>query len=335
MQIQSVQRPSKEDTAINVCDELLQSLRVSMQILFDKFDVPRLTQIARLVENMEGSLFCTGIGKSGVIAQKNAMTLSSYGIKSFYLSAQDALHGNIGVVSKGDLVIMLSKSGETQELLDLCPALRSKQSTIIAVVSNDSCRLAKASSHTFVLPELRELCPFDMAPTTSTLSQLIFGDLLAMTLMRLKKVVLDDFIQNHPAGRIGRRQILRVRDIMVPFEKMPVCFPSQTLCEILVELSNKQCGCICVLGPQEELLGIFTDGDLRRALQKFGPTAMAQPMHALMTLNPRTISPQELAYDAMRLMEEDQKRPITVLPVTEASACVGLIRMHDILQSGL
>ncbi len=335
MHICNLQRVSQEDSAVNVCDELLQMLRLNMQTLFDKLDVPRLVEVVHLVENMKGSLFCTGIGKSGVIAQKIAMTLSSCGIKSFYLSAQDALHGDIGVVTDGDVVIMLSKSGETQELLDLCPALRNKQSTTVAVVSNDSCRLAKACTFAFVLPELKELCPYDIAPTTSTVSQLIFGDLLAMTLMRIKKVALDEFIQNHPAGRIGRRQLIRVRDIMVPFEKMPVCFPSQTLCEILVELSNKQCGCICVLGPQDELLGIFTDGDLRRALQKFGPVAMAQPMHALMTLNPKTISSQALAYEAMRMMEEDQKHPVTVLPVVEVDACVGLIRMHDILQSGL
>jgi arabinose-5-phosphate isomerase len=284
---------------------------------------------------MKGSLFCTGIGKSGVIAQKIAMTLSSCGLKAFYLSAQDALHGDIGVVTEGDIVIMLSKSGETQELLDLCPALRNKQSITIAVVTNSSCRLAKTCSITFELPELRELCPFDIAPTTSTISQLVFGDLLAMTLMRLKKVALNEFIQNHPAGRIGRRQLLKVKDVMVPLEKMPLCPPSQTLCEILVELSNKQCGCMCVLGPQGELLGIFTDGDLRRALQKFGPIAMSQPMHALMTLKPKTISSEELAYEAMRNMEEDQKHPVTVLPVVEGGVCVGLLRMHDILQSGL
>jgi arabinose-5-phosphate isomerase len=335
MQVTTPQTASQEDTAIAVCDELLQTLRMSMQILFDTLDVPQLVQVVRLVENMKGSLFCTGIGKSGVIAQKIAMTLSSCGIKAFYLSAQDALHGDIGVVTGGDIVILLSKSGETQELLDLCPALRNKQSITIAVVTNDSCRLAKACSMAFVLPELKELCPYDIAPTTSTIAQLAFGDLLAMTIMRLKKVALDEFVQNHPAGRIGRRQLLKVRDIMVPSEKMPFCSPSHTLCEILVELSNKQCGCICVLGQKRELLGIFTDGDLRRALQKFGPLAMSQPMHGLMTLKPKTISPGELAYEAMHMMEEDQKHPVTVLPVVHADACVGLIRMHDILQSGL
>jgi arabinose-5-phosphate isomerase len=156
-----------------------------------------------------------------------------------------------------------------------------------------------------------------------------------MVLMRLKGVSLSEFIQNHPAGRIGRRQLVKVRDLMVSGKEMPLCSSFDTLGDILVELSNKQCGCICVIDESSQLLGIFTDGDLRRTLQKLGPAALGAAMGSLMTKAPRTISSDMLAYDAMRMMEADQKHPITVLAVVEGGRCIGLIKMHDILQSGI
>jgi arabinose-5-phosphate isomerase len=314
---------------------LLQDFHASTDLLFRQFDTDQFCCILNATVRSQGVLFFTGVGKSGIIAKKIVMTMNSLGMKAFYLSSQDALHGDIGVVGANDTVFFLSKSGETSELIDLCPALRNKGAFLVAVVSSPKSRLGLACDDVFVLPSLRELCPFDIAPTTSTLAQLVFGDLLAMSLMRMNDISLEEFIQNHPAGRIGRRQLLKVKDLMITSPRLPQCASHDSLGDTLVELSNKQCGCICVLGQEHNLLGIFTDGDLRRALQQHGPAALGLPIHSLMTPNPRTISPDALAYEAMQLMEADQKHPVTVLVVVDNNACVGLIKMHDILQSGV
>jgi arabinose-5-phosphate isomerase len=318
-----------------IVEELIQQLRSSMDVLFQKLDTDRLSDIVRQVASSEGVVFCTGVGKSGVIAQKVAMTLSCSGTKAFFLSPQGALHGDIGAVCGGDVVFIFSKSGETAELLELCPALRNKGARLVAVVMNPKGRLAHACDTVFVLPELKELCPFDLSPTTSTVAQLIFGDLLAMTLMRRKGVSLPDLIENHPNGRIGRRQLLKVKDLMLTGSRLPVCGPADQLGDILVELSNKQCGCICVVDESSRLLGVFTDGDLRRTLLRLGPAGLGASMESLMTKNPRTIGPDALAYDAMHAMEADPKHLIMVLVVVEDAKCVGVLKMHDILQAGI
>jgi arabinose-5-phosphate isomerase len=319
----------------SIVEDLIQKLRSNIDALLQRFDTEQLSEIVRQVERLDGVVFCTGVGKSGIIAQKIAMTLSCSGTKAFFLSPQDALHGDIGAVGKGDIVFLLSKSGETSELLELCPALRNKGAHLVAVVMNPKGRLVKACERAFVLPELAELCPFDLSPTTSTIAQLIFGDLLAMVLMRQKGISLSDFIQNHPGGRIGRRQLVKVKDIMVTGSQLPLCGPSDSLGDVLVELSNKQCGCICVVDEASQLLGIFTDGDLRRTLLRFGPAGLGTQIGSLMTTQPKTISPEALAYDAMRIMEANQQRPITVLVVVDGTKCLGLIKIHDILQSGI
>ena len=316
-----------------IAESLLQQLHISVDALFERFDLKQFNEIISLVRFAEGPCFFTGVGKSGIIAKKIAATMSACGMKAFFFSAQDALHGDIGLVTSGAVVFLFSKSGETTELLDLCPALKNKGAHLIAVVMNDTSRLAKLSDMTFSLPSLKELCPYDLAPTTSTLAQLVFGDLLAMVLMRLNKVSLNDFIQNHPSGRIGKRQILRVKDLMLQGGNLPLCLEKDLLADILVELSNKRSGCICIVDKDKNLLGIFTDGDLRRSLQQFGVRALEKPMAELMTKNPRNVGPDVLAFDAMRMMEE--KHPITSLVVVEQGVCVGLLRMHDILQAGL
>ena len=330
-----VQVEQEKEQVVTLIDELLYDLKLNIDVLFQRFDSEQLSKIVDLVFQSKGVIFFTGVGKSGVIARKIAMTFSCSGTKALYLSPQNALHGDIGIVGKDDIVFLLSKSGETSELLELCPALRNKGARLVAVVMNAASRLVKACDVSFVLPEVKELCPFDLSPTTSTIAQLVFGDLLAMALMRMKKVSLEDFIQNHPSGRIGKRRLLRVRDLMVSGERIPLCGPYDSLGDVLVELSNKQCGCICIVDNDGSLLGFFTDGDLRRTLLRLGPAAMGATMETLMIRNPRQVSPDILAYEAMAIMESDQKHPITVLAVVSEGKCVGLLKMHDILQSGL
>ncbi len=314
---------------------LVSDLRTSLDHFFSGVDIPSIAALAAKVQQSKGTLFFCGVGKSGIIARKIATTISSTGTRALLLSPLDALHGDIGAVFAGDIVVLLSKSGETEELLTLLPALRNKGAELVAVVSNDRSRLARACDKVILLPLSKELCPFDMSPTTSTVGQLIFGDLLAMALMRSKKISLEDFIQNHPGGRIGKRHMIRVRDLMLTGNKVPLGTPKDTLVDMLVELSNKQCGCVVIVDEKMQLEGVFTDGDLRRSIQKHGMKALQTSMSHLMTKSPRFIGPDALAHEALHLMEADQKRPITVLIVVEAGKVVGVIKMHDILQSGI
>jgi len=195
--------------------------------------------------------------------------------------------------------------------------------------------LARAADFSISLPMERELCPFNLAPTTSTAVQLLFGDLLAIGWMKQKNISLDALAANHPGGFIGRRITLKVRDLMLKESEMPLCSPEDRLMDVLPELSLKRCGCLIVVNSARHLLGIFTDGDLRRALQAKGATALESSLKELMSLRPRTIAADVLAFDALRRMEEDPARLITTLPVVTEEKVIGLLRMHDILQAGL
>lgn len=320
------------DTVRDITDEL----KVSLAQVLDHLDQQALAEIVQLACSCTGVLFFTGVGKSGIIAKKIVVTLTSFGTKAMFLSAQDALHGDIGVVREGDIVFLLSKSGQTEELLHLCPALRNKGAQLVAVVSNAASRLVTMCDHAFVLAEVKELCPFDLIPTTSTLSQLIFGDILAVSLLRLKGIALEDYIQNHPSGRIGRRVLLKVADLMRSHEKVPKAFPQARVLDILHELSSKECGCVFIVDHEDHLLGVFTDGDLRRSIQKYNHEVFSKTLQDLMTHSPKTIKVSEKATEAIRCMEGDLKHPITVLAVlNNENKLVGAIKLHDLLQAGL
>lgn len=281
-----------------------------------------------------GTVITTGVGKSGFIAQKIAATLMSTGTQAVFLSPGGALHGDLAVVKRGDVVLAFSKSGETQELLDLIPYFKERGARVAAFTSAEGSRLARASEIAVILPLQRELCPFDLAPTNSTVFQLLAGDVLAVALMHRKGIQKELFAMNHPGGLIGRRIALRVGELMVKGEALPLCLPKQTLMELLPELSAKRCGCLIVRSEAGQLQGVFTDGDLRRALERLGSKALETKIENLMSKAPRTAQAGELAWDAMRRME-DPIRPVTALPVLQEGRVVGLIRMHDILQEDL
>lgn len=260
----------------------------------------------------------------------------STGTRAFFLSPTDAVHGDLGMVSSHDAFIMLSKSGESDELLNLVPAIRNKGATLISVVCNPDSRLAAACHATVTLPFLHELCPFDMAPTMSTTSQLLFGDLLTIALMRHKNFSIDQYALNHPSGQLGKRITLRVKDLMLTGERVPLCGPEDRLGEVLVELSNKRCGCILVTDQDHKMLGIFTDGDLRRTLQKVGSQVLEVRIKDVMNPKPSSIGPDVLAWEAMKRMEENYQKRIMMLPVVDGdNKLLGLLHMHDIIQTGL
>lgn len=316
--------------------ELLKRERTYLDYFFSHLDINQMEKIFEVLKGCKGLLIFSGVGKSGLVAEKIALTMTSTGTRALFLSPNNALHGDIGIVSPEDVFILLSKSGESEELLQLLPFLRNRKVTLIGVTSNPASRLHKACDISVALPLQQELCPFGMAPTTSTTIQCIFGDILTVALMTEKKFSLDDYAQNHPSGRIGKRVSLKVNDIMVREEGIPTCRPDEKLMEILVRLSDKRCGCILIQDEMGILMGIFTDGDLRRSLQEQGPDVLYQEMRTLMNTTAKTIEPDVLAYDALKKMEQDQKHPITVLPVVDANKMIcGIVKMHDLIQSGV
>jgi arabinose-5-phosphate isomerase len=316
--------------------ELFDLNRSYIDYFFEHVNVEEAEAIFQIMKECSGTLCFTGIGKSGLVAKKVAVTMISTGTRALYISATNALHGDLGMVSENDVCTIFSKSGESEELLSLAPFIRNKGAKLIAVVSKPNSRLAKASDYSICLPLKKELCPFDLAPTTSTAVQMIFGDVMTVALMQEKRFTLDAYALNHPSGRIGKRISLRVSDLMLTGNRLPTCKKTDQLISILSELSGKACGCILVVDEHNILEGIFTDGDLRRALEKNGIAALEMSLEKLMTFSPRCIESNLLAWDAMKTMESDQKRAITVMPVVDDNRKVlGLIKMHDILQSGL
>jgi len=297
---------------------------------FDQIDQARAEEIFELIANCQGTIYFTGVGKNSFIAEKLAMTFVSIGIKSFPISASGILHGDIGIVTSDDIVIFLSKSGQTDELLTLIPHIKKRQARTIAWVSNPEAPLANTCDHSIFLPLQKELCPFGLAPTTSSSLQLIFGDILAAALMRKTNLTLDDYALNHPAGAIGKRISLTVADLMISGGELPLCSMGTPLQEALIELSNKRCGCVIVMDNHKPV-GLFTDGDFRRTLQKHGSLALKESIDRYMTTVFKSIPSKSLAYDALKEMEG----AITALPVIDDGALKGLIHIHDLLKSGL
>ncbi len=301
----------------------------------DHVDIEKMEEVFQTCLQCKGMIVFTGVGKSGIIAEKIAMTLTSTGTRALYLPPVNFLHGDIGIVSQEDLIVLVSKSGETEELLNLIPFLRRRQVRLLGVVSNERSRLAQACDLSISLPVEKELCPFNLAPTTSTAVQLLFGDALAVALMKAKRFDLTAYAQTHPSGALGKKMTLLVEDLMLKEENSPLCRPDQTLKEVLVELSDKKCGCLLIVDQEKRLLGIFTDGDLRRALQGRGSPILEERLESLMTPSALCVARDQLAWDAMQIMQKEATRWIMVCPVLEEERVVGIIRMHDIIHAGL
>ena len=315
--------------------KLLNESQEYLTHFFQTVDVSQFEQIVDLCATSQGLLVFTGVGKSGFIAEKIAATLSATGTKAIFLPPMNFLHGDIGILSEKDIVFMLSKSGESEELLNLIPFIQRKKALVVGIVSTESCRLSKASQICMFLPVLKELCSFDLVPTTSAAVQLIFGDILTVALMTRKQFNLDDYVLNHPSGTIGKKMTLSVKDVMISGDETPLCSPHDKLGHVLVELSRKKCGALIVANQDYQLEGIFTDGDLRRALQTHGSDVLEKTMHELMTPTAVSVLSDMLAWDAMKEMQKIPNKWVMVTPVVENGKVVGILRMHDIIQSGI
>jgi arabinose-5-phosphate isomerase len=277
-----------------------------------------------------GRIVVSGIGKSAVIAQKIVATFNSTGTPAIFMHAADAIHGDLGVVRQEDIVIIISKSGESPEIKVLVPLIKNFGNTLIAIVGNTASFLAKKSDIVLNTTVAQEACPHNLAPTSSTTAQLVMGDALSVCLMELKGFSSDDFAKFHPGGTLGKKLYLRVIDLYTDNEK-PQVFAHQSLKEVIVEMTKKRLGVTAVIDENKFLLGIITDGDIRRMMEKdFSLTEMKAK--DIMTPSPKTISPNKLAVDALDLM---RKNEITQLVVAENNKYEGIIHLHDLVREGL
>lgn len=316
-------------------DELLRESKLQLDHFFSEINATDLEKIVNLCHECKGLLVFTGVGKSGIIAEKIANTLSSTGTRALYLPTLNFLHGDIGLLSPEDFLFMFSKSGESEELLNLLPFTQKKGAKTIGITSSANSSLARMCNYSLYLPIKKELCHFDLVPTTSSQVQLIFGDILAVALMRKRNFSLSDYALNHPFGSIGKKMTLSVKDLMMKNDLLPLCKSTDKLRDVLVDLSQKRCGALVVINEEEELEGIFTDGDLRRALQTHGADILSYPVGDLMTRSAICIDANSLAWDAMKKMQKDPNKWVMVTPVTDGKRVVGLLRMHDIIQAGI
>lgn len=301
--------------------------------------VPRIdANFAAAVEMIlqcPGRTVITGMGKSGIIGRKMAATLASTGTPSFYLHPAEGIHGDLGMVTAGDVVIALSNSGETGEVLNILPSLRRIGAKIIAMVGNDASTLAKNADVVLNVGVSKEACPLGLAPTSSTTAALAYGDALALALLQRHHFTASQFAIFHPGGSLGRRLLLTVGDIMHSGEENPVVVGETTVQEALFVITDKGLGAVSVIDANGVMQGVLTDGDIRRGLSK-GVDFLQRPVTELMTKQPKTITKDKLAAQALHIMESNHPKPITVLPVIDADTkVIGLLHMTDLVRQGV
>jgi arabinose-5-phosphate isomerase len=288
---------------------------------------PAFTAAVDMVRAARGRVIVTGMGKSGHVGNKIAATLSSTGTPAFFVHPAEASHGDLGMITRDDVIMALSWSGETVELKNLIDYSRRHRIGLIAVTVDPDSTLAKAADIVLTLPQAREACPHNLAPTTSSLMQLALGDALAITLLESRGFTALDFGALHPGGRLGAA-LKSVRDLMHSGAKIPLAPMGSAMSDALVEMTAKGFGCVGIL-HRGALVGIITDGDLRR---KMRPDLLETKVDAVMTRTPKTVRPDQLASEALEILNSSK---ITALFVVEASAPIGIIHLHDLLRAGV
>jgi arabinose-5-phosphate isomerase len=286
-------------------------------------------EAVNLIYNLKGRLVVTGIGKSAIIAQKIVATLNSTGTPALFLHASEAIHGDLGMIQEGDGVICISKSGNSPEIKVLVPLLKRFGNKLIAITGNTSSFLGKEAHYTLNTFVETESCPNNLAPTNSTTAQLVMGDAIAVCLMEMKAFSAEDFAIYHPGGALGKKLLLRVKD-MLDFTRKPSVTSNSSVKNVIVEISEKRLGVTAVL-ENDTVVGIITDGDIRRMLNKT-ETITGLTAKEIMTVNPKTIKSTDMVADALNIMEDHS---ITQLVVVDEGEYKGVIHLHDILKEGI
>jgi arabinose-5-phosphate isomerase len=306
--------------------EALQSVAQNM--------TPEFGRAVQVIEACKGRVVLTGIGKSGIIANKVASTLTSTGTPAVYVHAVEALHGDLGIISSADVVIAIGKSGESGELNTLLPIVKRIGATIIAITASPSSRMAKFADIVLDLRITREACPLNLAPTSSTTASLVLGDALAVALMKLKNVSTADYAQRHPGGQLGRRLLLHVEDVMRTGERNPAILASDTVKRMLFLITAGQAGAISVVSKGGELVGLVSDYDVRKALEST-EAIFDLEIRDIMNPDPIFVYDDQMATEALDLMRS-RKKPITVMPVINRKRkVVGMVHVMDLVSAGL
>ena len=305
--------------------------------LIDRLDESFVRAVELLYE-CRGKVVVTGMGKSGLICRKIAATLSSTGTPSFFLHAGDANHGDMGMIMEGDVVLAVSNSGETEEVLRLIPILKRLGVKLITMTGNHGSSLSRAADVVLDASVKEEACPLGLSPTASTTAALALGDALAVCLLEKKGFKEEDFALRHPGGTLGRKLLLRVEDLMHRDADVPLVREETSMREAILVITSKRLGVTGVTDKRGNLIGVITDGDLRRGLQAHGDGILGKSAAEVMVLKPRSIEKDALASQALARMEENMPRPITSLFVVERpgdTVPIGILHIHDLLKAGI
>lgn len=318
----------KTEDIINIARQTITEEAAAVAKLTDYID-DDFTQAVDYILHSKGRVVITGIGKSAIIANKIVATMNSTGTPAIFMHAADAIHGDLGIIQQEDVVICISKSGNTPEIKVLVPLLKRGNNKLIAITSNKGSVLAQQADWVLYAYVEKEACPNNLAPTTSTTAQLVLGDALAVCLLEMKHFGSSDFAKYHPGGALGKRLYLKVSDIVVHNQK-PEVSPDTDIKKVIVEISAKMLGVAAVI-DQGNIVGVVTDGDIRRMLSKTD-TIKGLTAKDIMSVRPKTIDFDSLAIDALNLME---KNKITQLLVTQDGKYAGIIHLHNLIQEGL
>ena len=285
-----------------------------------------------LLLSCQGKIIVIGMGKSGHIGKKISATLASTGSPAFYVHPSEASHGDMGMISPSDVVIAISYSGETEELLQVLPAIKQIGAPIIALTASKNSKLSQAASITLLTKVAKEACPHNLAPTSSTTATLVLGDAIAVALLEMREFSPEDFARRHPGGSLGKQLLLRAQDLMHHGEAVPITRSGSTLEQALMEVSSKRLGGTIILDADNHICGVFTDGDLRRCVES-GANIYSTVIDDVMSKNPKTILPSTRATEALALMQEHKITSLIVADNNQAIA--GLLHIHDLLRAGI
>jgi len=317
---------------IEIAKNVLSIEAESLQALQEKINEDFLKAV-EIIHNSKGRVVVTGMGKSGLVGRKIAATLASTGTPSFFMHPAEASHGDLGMVTEDDVVIAISNSGETDEVVRLIPFLKYFNVKLIALTGNPQSTLAKQADAVLDVSVKEEACPFGFIPTASTTATLAMGDALAVALIMRNGFKKEDFAFFHPGGSLGRRMLTKVKDLMHTGEELPVSYPDTVMLDAVLEISSKRLGVVVIVNENKKILGIITDGDVRRGVQRYGKELFELKASQIMTINPKSINEEELAAVALSIM---QKYSITSLVVPDNEGTLkGLIHIHDILKKGI
>ncbi len=319
------------DEIINKGKEVIRIEAEAVSNLMDSID-GEFVKAVEVIFNCNGRVVLTGMGKSGLIARKIVATLNSTGTAAIYLHPTDALHGDLGMVRKEDVVILISKSGNTEEVLNLLPMLKRLKVTLIAMSGIKNSKLGRECDIFLNIDVKEEACPYDLAPTASTTATLAMGDALSIALLQMRNFTAEDFAFLHPGGSLGKRLSLEIKEIMIKGEHIPVVNENTSIKDVIWEITSKRLGITTVVGSDGFLAGVITDGDLRRLLER---TLDIKDLSAkdIMTKNPKVMKPNYLASFALQQMENFKITAMII--VSEDSKPIGIIHLHDLINLGL